>query len=91
MAKNKNVNVDVAIQKVSEPAGSPRIVGRTVRIEAHSRRADKINDTYWTFEAVETRELSLDENPDMELEWKNLWDTVNAEVDKQVSDAASCE
>lgn len=70
---------------------SPKVTGKVVKIEAHSRRSDKIHDTIWTFEAVEVREIDPDrDDVDMEKEWADLWNSVNTEIDKQVSDAASC-
>jgi hypothetical protein len=62
----------------------------TTSIEAHSRISVKLNDTFYTFEFVETREFPtdlIDENKiDLNKERELLWDEVHAQVDKQVQD-----
>lgn len=57
----------------------------TTKIEAHSRLSVKIRDNFFTFEYIEERDVphSLTDE-DLAHEREQLWDTVNAEVDKQV-------
>lgn len=57
----------------------------TTKIEAHSRLSVKIRDNFFTFEYIEERNVPhfLTEE-DLVHEREQLWDTVNAEVDKQV-------
>ena len=58
----------------------------TTKIEAHSRLSIKIKDNFFTFEYIEERLLpnNLTEE-DIVYEREQLWDVVNAEVDKQVA------
>lgn len=53
-------------------------------IKATSRISLKINETFYTLEYCEER--LIPEGADIEKERKLLWDTVNAEVDKQAED-----
>ena len=62
----------------------------TTSIQAHSRISVKLNDTFYTFEFVETREFPVDlideGRIDLNKERELLWDNVHAQVDKQVQD-----
>ena len=62
----------------------------TTSIQAHSRISVKLNDTFYTFEFVETREFPIDlideGRIDLNKERELLWDNVHAQVDKQVQD-----
>ena len=62
----------------------------TTSIQAHSRISVKLNDTFYTFEFVETREFPVDlideGRIDLNKERELLWDEVHAQVDKQVQD-----
>lgn len=62
----------------------------TTSIQAHSRISVKLNDTFYTFEFVEHREFPVDlideSKIDLNKEREILWDTVHAQVDKQVQD-----
>ena len=53
-------------------------------IKATSRISLKIGETFYTLEYCEER--LIPEGADIENERKLLWDTVNAEVDKQAED-----
>ena len=57
---------------------------------ATSRVSVKVNDTFYTLEYTEERQIpeTAYSRPDFDIEKerKILWDTVNAEVDKQVED-----
>lgn len=62
----------------------------TTSIEAHSRISVKLNDTFYTFEFIEKRELPVDlineDKIDLIKERELLWDEVHVQVDKQVQD-----
>lgn len=53
-------------------------------IKATSRISLKVGETFYTLEYCEER--LIPEGADIEKERKILWDTVNAEVDKQAED-----
>lgn len=55
-------------------------------IKATSRISLKIGDTFYTLEYCEERLIPEVEGVDVEKERELLWDTVNAEVDKQAED-----
>ena len=55
-------------------------------IKATSRISLKINDTFYTLEYCEERLIPEVEGVDVDKERELLWDTVNAEVDKQAED-----
>jgi len=55
-------------------------------IKATSRISLKVNETFYTLEYTEERLIPAVEGVDIEKERAILWDTVNAEVDKQAED-----
>jgi len=55
-------------------------------IEAHSRISVKMQDTFYTFEFVERRDLPQDKDVNIEKEKELLWKDVHAQVDMQVQD-----
>lgn len=67
---------------------------KTKEITATSRASVHIGDSYFTFEASETRVVNHDQLPkdlnDAEQaitdEWLALFDTVNGQVDNQIAD-----
>ncbi len=69
----------------------------TKEICATSRASIRIGESYFTFEASETRtvdlsKLSKDLNEaekEIDNEWQALFDTVNAKVDEQIADIKS--
>ena len=58
----------------------------TNTIKATSRISLKVNETFYTLEYTEERLIPATEGIDIEKERELLWDTVNAEVDKQAED-----
>lgn len=64
------------------------VMAETTSIKATSRVSIKVNDTFYTLEYTEERQIPAAYMPDFDIEKerKALWDTVNAEVDKQVED-----
>lgn len=58
----------------------------TSTIKATSRISLKVNETFYTLEYTEERLIPAIEGIDIEKERAILWDTVNAEVDKQAED-----
>ena len=61
---------------------SPKYV--TTKIQFSSRVSMNISDAWYTFEASEERSFPTGvSDVDIEAERKALWDTLNAEVDKQ--------
>lgn len=68
------------------------IAFKTKEISATSRASVKIKESYFTFEATETRTVNyealpknLDEAEEcINNEWIALYDTVNAKVDEQI-------
>jgi len=55
-------------------------------IKATSRISLKVNETFYTLEYTEERLIPAVEGVDIEKERAILWNTVNAEVDKQAED-----
>lgn len=55
-------------------------------IKATSRASVKVNDSFYTVEYCEERNIPDIEDVDIEQERAELWDTVNNEVDSQISD-----
>jgi len=55
-------------------------------IKATSRISLKVNETFYTLEYTEERLIPVVEGVDIEKERAILWNTVNAEVDKQAED-----
>ena len=58
-------------------------------IRATSRISLKIKEVFYTLEYTEERLIPAEKGVDIEQERKILWDTVNAEVDKQAADVES--
>lgn len=58
----------------------------TNKITATSRISLKVNETFYTLEFTEERLIPAVEEVDIAEERRLLWDTVNAEVDKQAED-----
>lgn len=56
------------------------------KISAVSRMSVKIKESYYTLEYAEERIIPAEQGVDIVKEREMLWDTVNAEVDKQVED-----
>ena len=73
------------------------IAFKTKEISATSRASVHIGESYFTFEASETRtvdlsKLSKDLNEaeqEIDNEWQALFDTVNAKVDEQIVEIKS--
>ena len=55
-------------------------------ITATSRASVKVNDSYYTLEYSEERMIPEVEGVDIAKEREDLWNTVNAECDKQIED-----
>ena len=66
-----------------------QVQGKPIFIEAHSRVSVKLNDTFYTFEFVERRDLPDDGQYNTELEKKALWKDVHQQVDQQVEDVVN--
>ena len=60
--------------------------GVPTEISATSRCAIKINDNFYTIEAMEKRAILNPELADMDREWADLFDTLNSIADKQVEE-----
>lgn len=58
----------------------------TSKITATSRISLKVSETFYTLEYTEERLIPAVEGIDIAAERELLWDTVNAEVDKQAED-----
>ncbi len=73
------------------------IAFKTKEISAVSRASIKIGESYFTFEASETRTVDyskLSQNleeaeNEINAEWKALWDTVNKQVDDSIAEIKS--
>lgn len=65
---------------------SYEIKGKTTKIQATSRCAIRIKDNYYTTELVEERVLPNDDSVRLDLEYKALFDSINAEIDNQMKD-----
>lgn len=73
------------------------IAFKTKEISATSRASVKIGESYFTFEASETRTVDLSKlskalneaEKEIDNEWVALFDTVNAKVDEQIADIKS--
>lgn len=57
---------------------------KTTMIRATSRLSTKVNDTFYTFEYCEERQIEEGDNIDDVR--KDLWEVCNEEVDNQVAD-----
>lgn len=55
-------------------------------IEAHSRISVKLQETFYTFEYVERRDLPPGGDVDVVKERELLWQEAHAQVDRQVQD-----
>ena len=55
-------------------------------IQATSRASTKVGDSYYTVEYQEERMIPDTEGIDISEERELLWDTVNAECDRQIED-----
>ena len=62
-------------------------MAKTTTIRATSRISTKIRDTFYTFEYCEERQI--EENDNLEEERAALWETCNAEVDRQAEDVVN--
>lgn len=62
------------------------VKGKTTKIQATSRCAIKIRDNFYTTELVEERVLPNDDSVRLDLEYKALFDSINAEIDNQMKD-----
>ena len=61
--------------------------GKTVKIAATSKATVQIQNNYYSFSYTEERELPQDDNEvNLEMERKLLWETLNAEVDNQIEE-----
>ena len=58
----------------------------TTTIKFTSRASVKVGDSFYTVEACEERMIPDMPDIDIEEERKELWNTVNLEVDKQIED-----
>ena len=71
---------------------SYEVKGRTTKIHAVSRCAISIHnkatgkDNYYTIELSEEREMPEDGNIDLNNEYEALFNSINAEVDRQMED-----
>lgn len=59
-------------------------MAKTTTIRATSRISTKINDTFYTFEYCEERQI--EDGNDVANEREKLWEVCNAEVDYQVAE-----
>ena len=63
------------------------IKGKTTKITATSRCALKVKDNYYTLELTEEREIVPDDKEiRLDLEYKDIFDNINAEIDNQIQD-----
>mgnify|MGYP006988958558 CR=1 FL=1 len=71
---------------------------KTTEISATSRASVKIGESYFTFEASETRQVVTEKLPKessaieetLKNEWVALFDIVNQKVDEQIADIKAC-
>lgn len=58
---------------------------KTIKISATSKATVQVNNNYYSFSYSEERELPEDDlRVNLEKERELLWETLNAEVDKQI-------
>ena len=63
------------------------IKGKTTKITATSRCALKVNDNFYTLQLEEEREIVPDDKEiRLDLEYKDIFDNINAEIDNQIQD-----
>lgn len=62
------------------------VKGKTTKITATSRCAIKIKDNYYTLELSEERTMPESDGIDLDKEYSALFDSINAEIDKQCQD-----
>lgn len=65
------------------------VKGKTTKITAISRCAIKVKDNYYTMELSEERTIPDDVEIDLEKEYDDLFNSINAEIDKQCQDVLS--
>ncbi len=82
---NGRTVVDIAMQDLYEDSAVDEISEKPFKIKAIravSRVSSQLNETWYSFEFSETREI-LDDSKIAEIR-ADLWNTVNGEVDNQV-------
>lgn len=70
------------------------VVFKTKEITASSRMSIKVGESYYTFEASETRTVDYTQlpsdlekaNDEIDREWTELFNTVNSKIDDQILD-----
>lgn len=63
---------------------------KTVKISGTSKATIQIGNNYFSFSYSEERELPIEQSEvNLEEEKKLLWDTLNAEVDKQLEEVSN--
>lgn len=63
---------------------------KTVKISGTSKATIQIGNNYFSFSYSEERELPIEQSDvNLEEEKKLLWDTLNAEVDKQLEEVSN--
>ena len=60
--------------------------GKTTEITATSRCAIKVKDNYYTIELSEKRAMPIEGEIDLDKEYRAIFDSINAEVDRQCQD-----
>jgi hypothetical protein len=71
---------------VKNPPKRKQIIDRGIitKIQATSRCSVKLKETFYTFEFVQELTFDPTKKYNFEIEKEELWETVHAEVDKQV-------
>lgn len=59
---------------------------KTTAIRFTSRASVKIGDSFYTLEACEERQIQDEPDESLPKHRKDLWDTVNGELDSQIDD-----
>lgn len=75
---------NINLSNEDKNALQPIIQGLTTKISFSSSVSSEIKGSWYKFTCTEERELPAD--CDLEAERKDLWNTINAEVDKQLAD-----
>ena len=61
------------------------VKGKPITIKATSKTTIKVNDNFYSIESVEERSIP-DTEVDMDLEWKDLYNSVNTITDNQIAE-----
>jgi len=84
--KEENVEREENKENLKNNCKMINVQGKTTRIVATSKTTVKINEHYYSINAEEERSIPTDVEVDMDLEWKDIFNSVNTQVDMQIKE-----